>query len=139
VLATEGTAASGAYRDLFAARGICVEPLTREEQDGVSRLIFEQIKSGLAPDMELFNGVCESLRARGCQVLILGCTELSLIKKQYTLQTDTVDSLELLALAAIVGCGKTPVGFDSGIMNFYADSKNITDTTDTTDTKGKEG
>lgn len=133
VLATEGTSASGAYRDPFAARGICVEPLTKEEQDGVSLIIFDQIKSGLEPDMELFEGVCDGLRARGCQALILGCTELSLIKKRYALPEDVVDSLELLTLAAIVGCGKTPVGFDSGIMRFYEDTK------DTKDTKGKEG
>lgn len=134
VLATEGTSASGAYRDVFAARGMDTEPLLKEEQAIITSLIFDQIKRGLAPDVAAFNSVCDALRSRGCEALILGCTELSLIKKQYPLQSDTVDSLELLALAAISGCGKTPVGFDESIMKFYSFLKTSND-----ETKGKEG
>ena len=119
VLATEGTLASGAYYDVFSKMGIDTEPLTQREQEIITRIIFEQIKSGKEPDMDSFKEVYDSLLSRGCERIILGCTELSLIKKKYPLPHEFIDSLELLALEAIRRCGKEPVGFDEPIMNFY--------------------
>ncbi len=119
VLATEGTAASGAYRDIFTPLGIEIVPLEVWEQDVVSDIIFGQIKKGESPDLESFMKVCNSLCSRGAQQLILGCTELSLIKKQYTLPPIFIDSLEILALCAIVRCKKKPTGFDAPLMNYY--------------------
>jgi len=119
VLATKGTIDSRAYADVFDRRGIAIVSLTHEEQEIITNTIFNEIKKGLTPDIERFMGVCNALRERGCQRIILGCTELSLIKKVHPLGDDVVDSLELLALAAITKCKKTPVGFDKPLMNFY--------------------
>ena len=49
--------------------------------------------------------------------------ELSLIKKQNPLPEYFTDSLELLALSAIVECGKEPIDFDEPLMKFYGDAK----------------
>jgi len=68
--------------------------------------------------------VCEALKKRGCERVILGCTELSLIKNKLYPSELFVDSLELLALAAIKRCGKTPIGFDESLMNFYTKKGN---------------
>lgn len=122
VLATEGTAASGAYPYYMSRRGIEVIPLTESEQNIISDIIFKEIKCGKKPDLESFCGVCDSLLKRGCEAVILGCTELSLIKKEFALEDNIIDSLELLALAAIVECGKTPVGFDGALMDFYGNA-----------------
>ena len=119
VLATEGTIASGAYSNVFSVRGIDIVPLTSLEQKIISDTIFNELKKGQAPDMQSFMQVCDALRERGCQRIILGCTELSLIKKEYSLPDFFIDSLEILALAAIKRCGKTPTGFDKPLMNFY--------------------
>lgn len=119
VLATEGTSASGAYTEIFSKCGIETEPMTAEEQAVITRIIFDEIKSGKDPDIHSFTAVCDALGKRGCERLILGCTELSLIKKHYRLPPYFIDSLELLALAAIVRCGKTPTGFDAPLMKFY--------------------
>ena len=123
VLATEGTSAAGAYTRIFGECGIEIEPMTKDEQDVISRIIFDEIKCGKDPDFHSFTRVCDQLGSRGCQRLILGCTELSLIKKHYRLQHYFIDSLELLALAAITMCGRTPVGFDAPLMNFYGDAE----------------
>ncbi len=123
VLATAGTAASGAYTEVFSKEGISIEPLTEREQAEITHIIFNDIKGGRAPDMHRFNAVCDALRARGCQRLILGCTELSLIKKNHPLPPYFIDSLEMLALAAIRSCGKEPVGFDAPLMKFYGDAE----------------
>lgn len=119
LLATEGTVSSGAYAQVCEAAGIeCVTPC-REDQDVVSRIIYGEIKKGREPDMDALMGVVQRLRERGCERIILGCTELSLLGRDGRLcGEDVVDSLEVLAYSAIRMCNKTPVGFDEGLMNF---------------------
>ena len=123
VLATEGTASSGAYQKFLDEYEIEVLPLTSDEQGVITHIIFDQIKSGAEPDLKSFLRVSNSLIARGAQMIILGCTELSLIKKQNPLPEYFTDSLELLALSAIVECGKEPIDFDEPLMKFYGDAK----------------
>ncbi len=119
VLATEGTVASGAYESIFSLAGIeCVYP-EGQEQDTVSKIIYGQIKRGLPPDRQSLLRVSDSLLSRGCDRLILGCTELSLIKRDGGLDDGIfIDSLEVLAYSAIKLCGKTPTGFNDALMNF---------------------
>ena len=119
VLATEGTAASGAYEKYLSKYPIDLLPLTKAEQATVTKIIFEQIKCGIEPDIDAFLGVISDLHERGAELVVLGCTELSLIKKKYPLPEYVVDSLELLALSAISATHKTPMGFDPQLMKFY--------------------
>ena len=123
VLATEGTSASGAYTQIFKKSGIEIEPLTNEEQATITRIIFDEIKCGKEPSLESFFEVCDALMQRGCQRLILGCTELSLIKKKHHLPPYFIDSLEILALTAISCCKKHPIGFDAALMKYYGDAE----------------
>jgi aspartate racemase len=119
VLATEGTAASGAYEKYLSEHPIDLLPLTKNEQDTVTKIIFEQIKCGAEPDLDAFLSVVSALRERGAELIVLGCTELSLIKKKYPLPDYVVDSLELLALSAITTMQKSPANFDPQLMKFY--------------------
>lgn len=123
VLATEGTIASGAYSRIFKTRGIEIEPLLQSEQALITKIIFDEIKKGLPPSTDELVSLGYTLAKRGCERLILGCTELSLIKKNTRLGEYYVDSLELLTLAAISACGKEPVGFDEPIMKYYGNAK----------------
>lgn len=118
VLATEGTVASGAYEAVLRREGLTYLTCSPEEQTTVSRIIYDQIKKGLPPDTEEFCRVANRLRQRGAQALILGCTELSLLKKELDPSGDYIDSLEVLACAAIRLCGKEPIGFSPALMNF---------------------
>ena len=111
LLATVGTIQSGAYERFCKKRGLtCVTP-TKEEQAIVSDIIFGQIKQNKPVDMAAFASVAEALRQRGCEKIVLGCTELSLIKKQGLDAELFVDSLDVLAWRTILACGKTPVEF----------------------------
>lgn len=122
VLATEGTAASHAYEDVFSRYNIDVEPLSPTEQSFLTETIFERIKAGREPDIKRFTELCGALNSRGCQRVILGCTELSLIKKEHPLPSFVIDSLEVLCISALKICKKTPTGFDDGLMaHFYAE------------------
>ena len=51
-------------------------------------------------------------RSAGCGRIILGCTELSLIKRDEHLDSFYIDSMEVLAKHAILAFGKTPIGFE---------------------------
>ncbi len=113
LLATDGTIRSGAYERFCVSRELtCLTP-TDEEQSIISNIIYGQIKKNLPVDMTAFDGVVSSLRSRGCEKIVLGCTELSLVKKQGLDEELFVDSLDVLAHHTILACGKTPVGFPS--------------------------
>lgn len=123
VLATEGTARSGAYSEVFTRYGISVYTLSSEDQDFLTETIFGKIKSGLQPDVERFISLCERLYSEGCERIILGCTELSLIKKEHELPPYVIDSLEVLCISALKVCGKTPTGFNDDLMKLYNSEK----------------
>ena len=111
LLATEGTMRSGAYERFCTPYHLtCITP-TEDEQAIISNIIYGQIKQNKPVDMDAFMRVANALCARGCERLVLGCTELSLLKKQGLSDELFVDSLDVLAYKTILACGKTPVGF----------------------------
>jgi aspartate racemase len=118
ILATEGTVASGAYKNVCTAQEIESLIPTEEQQACISRLIYDEIKCGQAPNLSPLVEISEELLSRGADLIVLGCTELSLIKNALPAHLHVVDSLEVLALCAIRYCGKEPVGFDNSLMNF---------------------
>ena len=112
VMATEGTVISKTYHRYLEAHGIeCVVP-DEEHQKLITEVIYDNIKMGKPADMEKFMKAANYLLENGAEKLILGCTELSLVKKQECLDTRFVDSLEVLAKKAIEACGKECTGFD---------------------------
>lgn len=111
LLATEGTVRSMAYHQLSLPLGLgCITP-TEEEQAIISNIIYGQIKQNRPINKADFLRVTDAMRARGCEKLVLGCTELSLLKKEGLDSELFVDSLEVLAYQTIRTCGKTPIGF----------------------------
>lgn len=118
VLATEGTIRSGSYEQECRRAGVGYMTCTEDEQKVISQIIYEQIKRGRQPDLEAFRRISASMRERGCEAMILGCTELSLLKKMTDPDPMWIDSLEVLAVSAIRACGKEPIGFDQDLMKF---------------------
>ena len=51
----------------------------------------------------------------GCDFLVLGCTELSLLERDYHLGSRFVDSVDALARATVLACGKTLCDAEGGI------------------------
>jgi len=118
VLATEGTISSGAYEKVCTAAGVSYLTCTECQQKTVSQMIYGEIKRGREPDLAPLIEIIRDLVGRGAEAVVLGCTELSLLKKSLPSELPLVDSLEVLALCAIRLCGKEPIGFDSSLMNF---------------------
>jgi len=111
IMATEGTISARSYQIECERQGIEWETPSEDGQKKLNELIYGDVKRGAAPDLEKFKAVCGELYAKGCDVLILGCTELSLIKRIAEPDDRLCDSLEVLAYTAIKLCGHTPCGF----------------------------
>ena len=105
ILATTGTMETGIFRDALLSRGIQPVALSRERQTDVMSLIYDDIKANRPPRMELFHRAGEELRQKGAEIVILGCTELSLIKRDCPVGGQYLDTLEVLARAAVRACG----------------------------------
>ncbi len=113
LLATDGTVQSRSYHLFCHQHEIeCITP-TAEEQKIIMEIIYGAVKQNKSPDFSAFLRVSQSLLNRGCECLVLGCTELSLLRREGLNQPWYVDSLEVLAYRTIHTCGKTPVGFSS--------------------------
>lgn len=112
ILATTGTIVTGAYQKMCAEQGLACAVPDDTDQAALMEIIYGQIKQGKRADMASFARITDHLKAQGCTMAVLGCTELSLIKRDEKLGRFYLDSSEVLAKRSIEACGKTPVGFD---------------------------
>lgn len=106
LMATDGTVQSGIFQRQVEDCGMELILPGEEGQRGVMTLIYDQIKAGVKPDMTLFAHIRDELRRSGAEVIVLGCTELSLLKKEQDLGNGILDALEVLAKESVVACGK---------------------------------
>lgn len=106
IMATDGTIQSGIFHQELLAQGLV--PLVPEPhaQKDVMHLIFNNVKAGKPAEMKRFFAVSESLRKQGAQAIILGCTELSLIKRDENIGAGFIDAMEVLAKESVLACGK---------------------------------
>jgi aspartate racemase len=104
IVGTLGAMRGGDMRRALLGRG--VEPIEPPEED--QKLIMRaitSIKAGAMPPLELLSPVFASLIGMGAERIILGCTELSLLKRDYALGAEFTDPLRILAKASILSCG----------------------------------
>ena len=108
LFATEGTCKAGTYQRSGEGKVEIIAP-DKEDQAVITDMIFESIKKGIDPDIAKFSEIADRMKAIGCERIILGCTELSLVKKNYDrIRHDDffVDSLEILARRTVNACEK---------------------------------
>ena len=106
IMATDGTIKSRVFHRELEKQGIeAVVPSSHRQAD-VMRLIFDDIKAGKPADMQRFANVAKELQENGAQAIILGCTELSLIKRSHTIGAGFLDAMEILAQQTVLQCGK---------------------------------
>lgn len=106
LMATDGTVQSGIFQKEVEKAGMELVVPGAEGQAKVMSIIYDCVKAGIAPDMALFEAVRQELLAAGAQVIVLGCTELSLLKKDHCLGDGILDALEVLAKESVLACGK---------------------------------
>lgn len=105
LMATDGTVQSGLFRQILEKAGIRVVLPDEEGQKDVMHLIYENVKASKPVETARFERVSEELRAKGAEVLLLGCTELSMIRRDYEIGAGYLDVMQLLAKCAVERCG----------------------------------
>lgn len=104
IMATTGTITTQLFQTELEKREIsCIIPQTETQKD-VMHLIYENVKCGVDIEMNRFKIVSDELFDNGAQVIILGCTELSIIKKEKHLDGRYLDAMELLSAVALKKC-----------------------------------
>ena len=111
ILATNGTIETMSYQRVCRKMGVACAIPSSKGQGIVMDIIYNYVKKAKPVNREAFDTAANELRQAGCDCIILGCTELSLVKKQEKLDEYFVDSLEVLAYESIKSCGKVPIGF----------------------------
>lgn len=104
ILATDGTVRSSLLQNVLKSYGIQSVLPGEDSQRKVMSMVYDEIKAGNSVDMEKFGQVSEELFAKGAQVILLACTELSLIKKDHPLPAGYLDILEVIARSAVASC-----------------------------------
>lgn len=106
IMATDGSIRAGVFYKELTQLGIePVFPDTHNQQLLMS-LIYQDIKAGVPADISRFTAAANYLRSQGVQVIILGCTELSIIKRDMPIGPGYIDTLEVLAQQAVLQCQK---------------------------------
>jgi aspartate racemase len=104
LMATDGTISSGFFREGLIQHGICVVEPSAEGQKRVMDIIYGSIKANRPVKIEDFNRVDRELRGNGAEAVILGCTELSMIHRDFPLGSGFLDSMEALARKSVLAC-----------------------------------
>ncbi|MCQ2436047.1 MAG: amino acid racemase, partial [Clostridia bacterium] len=112
ILSTDGTIASEIYSSKFHGCAVNIVYPSIAEQQKITDAIYKNVKSGLGGESGI-SDICHSLFWRGCDAVILGCTELSLLDmSKFDLLDRIFDPMDILAISSIKQCGYDSKGFD---------------------------
>lgn len=107
IMATTGTIVTGTYQKYAHQAGLDAIVPDEDGQAALMHMIYDGVKAGQPVAREDFDAVANALRARGAQCLILGCTELSVLKRDLPIDDpDVLDSIDVLASETVRRSGK---------------------------------
>ncbi|HJQ98132.1 MAG TPA: amino acid racemase [Candidatus Polarisedimenticolaceae bacterium] len=91
------------YRTKLAARSIASEIPGPEARERINSIIFDELVYGRfhQRDRDYLSGAIRDLAARGCDAVVLGCTEIPLIISDADSVLPTLPSTQILARAAL--------------------------------------
>ena len=103
VLGTRYLMEGPVYRETLVAGGIECEIPEADDRERINAIIFDELVYGRFEDASrrFFRGVIEALGDRGCDAVVLGCTEIPLLITEADSPLPAVDSTRTLARAAI--------------------------------------
>ncbi len=97
VMATSGTVATELFQNALNVEGIDYFLPPNTVQNKIMDIIYNNIKAGVMPNQAEFYGVSDSFWQNNCEAIILGCTELSMLKEIFELKDNFVDALDITA------------------------------------------
>lgn len=113
IMATDGTIKSRLFQDILEKQGIACEVPSENCQSMVMHMIYDNVKAGKPLEMRLFHKVSRELFGHGAQVVLLGCTELSMCKRDHEIGPGILDVMEVLARTCVIRCGKLKQEYES--------------------------
>ncbi len=104
ILGTKYLAEGPVYPEALEEVGIESEIPDEEDRDRINEIIFKELVNGVFAEASrlYLNEVAGKLKARGCDAVVLGCTEIPLIVRPDDAPLPTLDSTRLLARAALM-------------------------------------
>jgi aspartate racemase len=103
ILGTKYLMESAVYPGALEEYRIESEIPDEADREKINEIIFKELVNGVFPETSrlYFNEVAGKFRARGCDAVVLGCTEIPLIVRPNDTPLPTLDSTRLLARAAL--------------------------------------
>ena len=103
ILGTKYLTESDVYPEALAEFKMKAEIPDEVDREKINEIIFKELVNGIFPETSrlYFNEVAEKLKERGCDAVVLGCTEIPLIVRPDDCPLPTLDSTRLLARAAL--------------------------------------
>ncbi len=119
IMATDGTVKSELFPKVFKDHGLeCVIPSADRQRD-VMHVIYHNVKAGIPIEKDRFMGITRELFDKGAEAVILGCTELSIMKRDNPdilqwggARHGFLDILEVLAQSSVRKCGKLKAEYE---------------------------
>jgi aspartate racemase len=103
LLGTRFTMRGPVYPEMFEKHAMQVSSPAEGDQKVVDDIIFQELVNGIFSEASRlrYNEVIGRMRARGCDCVILGCTEIPLLVRPDDCPLPALDSTRLLARAAV--------------------------------------
>ncbi len=103
ILGTKYLMEGPVYPEALGGFGIASRIPDEPDRRRINDIIFDELVNGVFPETSrlYFNEVADKLKARGCDAVVLGCTEIPLIVRPEDTPLPTLDSTRLLARAAL--------------------------------------
>jgi aspartate racemase len=91
------------YSSALERLGIACTIPAENDREAIDTIIFKELVNGIFLDesRQYFNSVFQKLKDRGCDAVVLGCTEIPLLVDPEDCPLPTLDSTRLLARAAL--------------------------------------
>ncbi len=91
------------YREKLALRKIAYTVPEEAQRVRMNEITFDELVNGkfTAESRRYFSNVIDGLKAKGCEAVVLGCTEFPLLVSDTDSSLPTLDSTRLLARAAL--------------------------------------
>ena len=105
IMATDGTINSRIYHKECRKLGVTPVKPSAERQKDVMSLIYDDIKSGKPGDRAKFDRVLSEFMRKGCEAVILACTELSVFKGKHEIPSICLDAMDVLVRESILRSG----------------------------------
>ena len=105
IMGTDGTINSKIYHRECRKLGVTPVKPSEERQKDVMSLIYDDIKSGKPGDKRKFDRVMAEFNRRGCDAVILACTELSVFKSKHEVPDICLDAMDVLVRESILRSG----------------------------------